>query len=116
MSSLKNVIKILKSGERVVMFPEGERAWDGEMLEAKAGVGLIISKAKVPVVPCRLFGAYEALPRGQAFWKKHQVTLVVGDPIEFAEEDLKGKGRETYQSIADKVMSEIGAIELPEVR
>ena len=116
MSSLKNVIKILKSGERVVMFPEGERAWDGEISEAKAGVGLIISKAKVPVVPCRLFGAYEALPRGKALWKRHQVTLVVGEPIQFGEEDLKGKGRDVYQSIADKVMSEIGAIKLPEVR
>ena len=39
------------------MFPEGERSWDGKMLEAKAGVGLIVSKAKVPVLPVRLFGA-----------------------------------------------------------
>lgn len=116
MSSLKNVIKLLKSGERVVMFPEGERSWDGKMLDAKAGVGLIVSKAKVPVVPARLFGAHEALPRGASFWKQHQVTLVVKEPIEFTEEEMKGKGREGYQKIADRVMSEIGKIELPEER
>lgn len=116
MSSLKTVIKHLKSGDRVVMFPEGERSWDGQIAPAKAGVGLIISKAKVPVVPCRLFGAHEALPRGASFWKQHQVTLVVGEPIEFSEEELTGKGREVYQSIADRVMSEIEKIELPEVR
>lgn len=116
MSSLKNVIKKLKSGERVVMFPEGERSWDGKMLEAKAGVGLIVSKAKVPVLPVRLFGAHEALPRGAAFWKQSQVTLVVGKPIEFSEAELKAKGRDAYQVIADKIISEIAAIELPERR
>lgn len=116
MSSLKNVIKMLKSGNRVVMFPEGERSWDGKIAEAKAGVGLIISKAKVPVVPCRLFGAHEALPRGAAFWRISQVTLVVGEPIDFTEEELKAKGRDAYQAIADRVMAEIEAIELPEVR
>lgn len=114
MSSLKNVIKRLKGGDRVVMFPEGERSWDGQMLAAKAGVGLIVSKAKVPVLPVRLFGAHEALPRGQAFWKNKQVTLVVGEPIQFPEEELAGKGRDTYQAIADRIMSEIAAIKLPE--
>jgi 1-acyl-sn-glycerol-3-phosphate acyltransferase len=114
MSSLKKVIKLLKSGERVVMFPEGERSWDGEVLEAKAGVGLIVSKAQVPVLPMRLFGAFEALPRGKSLWKHRQVTLVVGEPIAFSEEEKKGKGRGTYQAIADRIMKEIAAIELPE--
>lgn len=116
MSSLKNIIKLLKSGERVVMFPEGERSWDGKMLEAKAGVGLIIAKSKTPVIPARLFGAHEALPRGASFWKRRQVTLVVGEPIEFSKKEMKAKGREAYQEIADKVISEIAAIELPTVR
>jgi len=116
MSSLKTVIKHLKSGDRVVMFPEGERSWDGKLADAKAGVGLIISKAKVPVVPCRLFGAHDALPRGASFWKQRQITLVVGNPIEFTPEELQGKGREAYQVIADRVMSEIAKLELPENR
>ena len=116
MSSLKNIIKLLKSGERVVMFPEGERSWDGKMLEAKAGVGLIIAKSKTPVIPARLFGAHEALPRGASFWKRRQVTLVVGEPIEFSKKEMKAKGREAYQEIADKVISKIAAIELPTVR
>ena len=44
------------------------------------------------------------------------MTLVVGEPIQFSEEEVNGKGREVYQKIADRVMSEIAAIELPEVR
>lgn len=116
MSSLKNVIKRLKGGDRVVMFPEGERSWDGQIQGAKAGVGLIVSKAKVPVLPVRLFGAYEALPRGKPFWKNKQITLVVGEPIQFSEEEINGKGRENYQAIADRIMSEIAAIKLPDKR
>lgn len=114
MSSLKKVIKHLKDGDRVVMFPEGERSWDGKMLDAKAGVGLIVSKAKVPVLPVRLFGAHEALPRGKAFWRIQQVTLVVGEPIEFSPEEINGKGRDAYQAIADRIMREIAALKLPE--
>jgi 1-acyl-sn-glycerol-3-phosphate acyltransferase len=40
MSSLKKIIKILKSGEQVVVFPEGSRTLDGELQRGEAGVGL----------------------------------------------------------------------------
>ena len=114
MTSLKNIIKLLKSGERVVMFPEGERSWNGELSKGQAGVGLIVTKAKVPVLPVRIFGAYEAMPRGAKGVKSMPVTLVVGDPIEFSPEELKGKGRDGYQKISDRIMEEIAKIELPE--
>ncbi len=113
MASIKNIIKLLKSGERVVMFPEGSRAWDGHLLPAKAGVGLIISKAKVPVLPMRLFGAHEAFPRGAKFWRNKQVDLVIGECIDFSDKELNSKGRDAYQNIADRVMASIGELELP---
>ena len=40
MSSLKKIIKILKSGEQVVVFPEGSRTLDGKLQPGEAGVGL----------------------------------------------------------------------------
>jgi CMP/dCMP kinase len=53
-TSLKIVIRRLMAGERVLIFPEGSRSWDGVPLPAGAGVGLVIAKTGVPILPVRL--------------------------------------------------------------
>lgn len=113
MSSLKRIIKILRSGERVVIFPEGARTLDGELQSAQAGTGLIASKSKATVQPIRIFGARDCLPRGSSRIRMARITLVVGDPIEFTSEEIAAKGRDGYQVIADRIMAEIAQLELP---
>jgi 1-acyl-sn-glycerol-3-phosphate acyltransferase len=39
-----------------VLFPEGTRTPDGQLLPAKSGIGLIVAKSSAPVVPVRLVG------------------------------------------------------------
>ena len=114
MTGLKNIIKAIKGGKKVVMFPEGERTWDGELNAALPGVGLIIAKSLATVQPMRIFGAREALPRGSGKMNMAQIAVVVGDPIYFTKEELKQyKGKVGYQAIADRVMAAIAAIEDP---
>ena len=111
MTSLKRIIKELRGGNPVLIFPEGERSLDGEIKKAEAGVGLVIAKAKAPVLPVRIFGAYEALPRESKFPKFFtQITVCVGEMIQFTDEQLAVKSRETYQEISDKVIESIGDI------
>lgn len=112
MTSLKTIIKLLREGNQVVVFPEGSRTLDGELQPAEAGTGLIVAKSKAVVQPVRIFGARDALPRGSSKINFCPITLVVGDPIEFSEEELKAKGRDDYQKISDKIMKAISEIEL----
>jgi len=116
MGSLRRIIKLVKNGKQVAIFPEGERTLDGKLKEAAAGTGLVIAKSKALVIPMRIFGAYEAMPRGQsALIRFKQVHLVVGQPFRFTDEELAAAvGREGYQKLADRVMAEIEKIELPE--
>ena len=119
LSSLKLVIELLKKGEKVLIFPEGERTWDGKMKEkGQAGAGMIVCKAKVPVLPVRLFGPEKALPRGVKKLRRHPVTLVVGKAVEFTDliEDPSLSTKERYQTIADRIMEEIGQLEMPDSR
>jgi 1-acyl-sn-glycerol-3-phosphate acyltransferase len=113
MSSLKKIIKILKSGEQVVVFPEGSRTLDGKLQPGEAGVGLIAAKSRAVIQPVRIFGAFEALPRGSGRLRFHPVTIVVGDPMTLTPEEKKAKGREAYQAISDRIMAEIAKIKHP---
>lgn len=112
MSALKAIIRIVKAGECTVIFPEGSRTLDGNLQPAQPGLGLVIAKTLAPVVPMRIFGAYEAFPRGGKP-RIHPITLVVGEPMRFTEADLAGSGRDLYQSLSERVMERIAAIENP---
>ena len=112
MAGLKTAIRLLKDGHRVLIFPEGSRSPDGKLQPAAGGAGLVVAKARVPVVPIRLFGAYEALPYGVARPKFTTVTAVVGEPLHFPEQDFPVT-REGYQAISDAIMARIASLECP---
>ena len=114
MTSLKTIIRLLKAGERVLVFPEGERSWDGTLGEGQPGVGLIVAKSRAPVIPVRIFGAREILPRGAKFPGAGRITIMVGGPIYFSDEELASKDKSNYQRISDRIMKDINALELPE--
>ena len=110
-SSLKLTIRLLKSGKKVLMFPEGTRSPDGSLQPAEAGVGLFIAKSAAPVLPVRIYGSYECFPRGAIFPRPSNITVVVG---ELWQPDLAayGKtGKDLYQALADDVMHRIGELE-----
>lgn len=111
-SSLKATIRLLKSGKKVLMFPEGTRSPNGSLQKAEAGVGLFIAKSQAPVLPVRIFGTYEAYPRGARFLRPARIRLVVGKPYQPDLERRASEGRDLYQSLADEVMERIGELTL----
>ena len=118
MSALKSVIRTVKSGNAVVLFPEGTRSIDGNLQPAKAGIGLVIAKTRAPVQPVRIFGSYEAFPKGSDKISLTPITVVVGETIRFTEADLNpslhgNDERALYQSLSDRVMSAIAELQLP---
>ncbi len=111
MSALKIVIKQVRSGQCTVVFPEGSRTQDGQLLPAQPGLGLIIAKTLAPVSPMRIFGAREAFPRGGKPKLFTPITIVVGEPMRFTKEDVGEGGREVYQKLSERVMERIAGIE-----
>ena len=106
LQSIRSILGRLKSGNRVLMFPEGTRSGDGELQKAKAGIGMLVAESGVPVQPLRIFGAHESWPPGGRY-RPHRIRVVIGDPVTFKPDDLKEKSREAYQRIADQLMAAI---------
>ena len=73
--AMRTVLRMLGEGKAVLMFPEGTRSRDGQLQEARAGIGMIVAKAGVPVVPMRIFGTEKALPKGASLPRPAKVTV-----------------------------------------
>ena len=115
MSALKNIIRLVRQGEGVILFPEGTRSLDGSLQRGRSGIGLIIAKTKAPVLPIRVFGAYDAFPKNSKKIHLHPITVVIGNPIYFSDEELTsfdGNDRELYQRLSDRIMTAIGELKM----
>src|SRR6516225_3866299 len=91
-SALKALIRILSAGECALVFPEGTRTPDGNLQPAQPGLGLVIAKTRAPVVPIRIFGAFDVWPIHGKLRLRGKITIVVGDPIYFSESDVEDGG------------------------
>ena len=111
-SALKALIRVLNSGNAALVFPEGARTLDGSLQPAQPGVGLVIAKTLAPVVPMRIFGAHEALPRGGGGLHFVPITVVVGEPIFFTKADVQSSGKDLYGRLSQRVMDAIAALHL----
>jgi 1-acyl-sn-glycerol-3-phosphate acyltransferase len=111
-SALKALIRVLKAGNAALVFPEGSRTLDGHLQPAEPGLGLVIAKTLAPVVPMRIFGAHEALPRGGGGLHFIPITIVIGEPIFFTASELKSPEKNLYGRLSQRVMDAIAALEL----
>jgi len=111
-SALKALIRVLKSGNGALVFPEGARTLDGNVQPAQPGVGLVIAKTLAPVVPMRIFGAHQALPRGGGGLHFVPITIVVGEPIFFTPVELESPAKNRYEQISQRVMDAIAALRM----
>jgi 1-acyl-sn-glycerol-3-phosphate acyltransferase len=100
-----------------VLFPEGTRSRDGELQAARSGVGLVVIKSSVPVVPVRVFGTYNAWNRHMSVPMPRRVAVKYGDPMGFAELRAEAKCcskdrlKDIYQEASDKIMLAIADLQ-----
>ncbi len=80
-----------------ILFPEGTRARDGRLAGFKPGLGMLVAETPVPVVPCYLAGAFEALGPHQKFPRPRKLVLHIGKPMDFG---AKKNEREAWTEIA----------------
>lgn len=99
-NSILKLAEVLKQGKNIVIFPEGTRTKDGKVLPFKKTFAILAKELCIPIVPVRISGAFEAMPRGRRFPASDKITVEYLAPI-VAEEG------ETYDHLAARVRESI---------
>ena len=82
LAGLKETLKRLKKGQKVLIFPEGTRSSTGHPAHLKPGFISLARRGSVPLVPMAVTGAFQALRRGSRLPHYAPLCVVVGQRIE----------------------------------
>ena len=102
---IKSVVRTLKNGMPLVIFPEGGRTANGRIQPFLDGAFFMAIKAGVDIVPIALVGTYELLPMDTFHIKCRRLEMRVGDPI-----PTTGLTLRNLESLSAKVQKEIEAL------
>jgi 1-acyl-sn-glycerol-3-phosphate acyltransferase len=107
LGALRQAIATLKEGKVIGLFPEGTRSPDGQMREAKGGIGFLIAKGQVPVVPIYIEGTHQAFPKGADKLRPARISARVGNPISPEEIKAAMPKKGDYAAVGALVMQRI---------
>ena len=112
MKAVNLMRELLQRGKNVLLFPEGTRSRDGELLPGKRGVGMIVHQAQPLVLPVYVRGFAEQWPSGRwlPLLKAPRSLISFGPPMDLSEYWDLPLSREVAQAIVDDVMTEIARL------
>lgn len=72
---------IKEKGYSFLIYPEGQRSWDGKLQPFRRGGFFLALDTGTPIVPMSISGTFELMPRGRWFIKKGPVRIIFHEPI-----------------------------------
>ena len=82
--AIRETVHRLQEGRILNIFPEGSRTETGEIMPLEPGVGLVVRKAGVPIIPTAIIGSYQAWPKGSKMFRRHPIRIAYGPPLHVA--------------------------------
>ena len=117
-NAISNLVKHVKEGNNVLIFPEGTRSRTGQMIKAKKGIYLISKLCNVPIVPLAIYGSEKFMPvdksgnmNNEAFHNA-DVYIDVGDEVTIPSKNENESKQEYEERCVTYIMSKI-SIMLP---
>ena len=109
-SSLAFAAAVVKRGKNMVWFPEGMRSPEGDLLPFKPGIGFLLNRYPVPVVPVAIEGTFEAMPVGRFRPRFRKITVRFGEPVNVAPLKEEVEGNEVQTRIADELREHVSQL------
>lgn len=117
--AITKVVKALKEGNDILLFPEGTRSRTGGLIEGKKGILLFARMGKAEVIPIGMSGTDILLPiskdgdMGAEKWQNAEVTVNIGEKIVFPSKEKDEDKHEYDDRCMDILMRSIANL-LPE--
>ncbi len=111
--ALQAAALVLRQGQNLLVFPEGERSVDGTLNPFRPGIGILACELGAPVVPAWVDGTFQAWPVGVRWPRLHPISLVVGPPVIVTQELIsqwRSQGRDPYQAATEAIREAIMAL------
>lgn len=83
-AAIRATVDQLNAGRAVLIFPEGSRTLDGALRPFKRGAWVLLRRARAPVLPVAIEGAFDVWPRRRALPRiaRGRIEIAVGEPID----------------------------------
>ena len=109
---LRRLEAVLEDGRPLILFPEGRRSADGELVEFKCGAAMLAVHTGAPIIPIHIHGAHDSLPRGAVIPTAADITVHFGAPIKPEEyrraiDERRLDKREAYERMTNRLKCEI---------
>jgi len=106
---MKQIIRDIREGTPVVVFPEGTRGDGASFLEPESGAAYLALKFNIPVIPVYIKGSEKALPRGARFIRRARIKVFYGKPKRYRIPEGADK-EDAYRQVSRSIMEEIGKL------
>jgi long-chain acyl-CoA synthetase len=100
----------LKNGRILHIYPEGERAFDGDLHEFKKGAAILATELDLPIVPVAIDGLYKVWPRHSWRIRLAKIKVRFGKPF-LPRDIVNSQGKldqeRVYELVIDTLRSRI---------
>ncbi len=101
LKAIREILRSLKDGEKVLIFPEGTRIKGDEYGDAKTGPAMLALRTGAPLMPVYIPGKKRVF---------HRNVVIFGEPYH-PQRTQEGSAQEDYERIAEDLMARIRALE-----
>jgi 1-acyl-sn-glycerol-3-phosphate acyltransferase len=109
-SSMDEVIRVLRDGKLLGIYPEGTRSPDGRLYKGKTGVARLVLQAGVPVIPVGVINTQFVPSVVRTIPTMRHPVIRIGRPLDFTAYAAAGNDREVLRWVTDQIMSEVMAL------
>lgn len=96
----------LKRGKILNIYPEGERAFDGDLHDFKKGAAILATELDVPIVPVALDGLHKVWARQSWKIRPAKVKIRIGEPF-YTRDILAGGPESTELATSDAAYEKV---------
>jgi len=113
--STREAVRLLQSGQAVMIFPEGGRTPDGRLQRFRPGAFRLACSLKVPVLPVTIVGGHASWPPGRMLPRPGRLRIIYHPIVSPPHEsDSRAAARMLAREVRDAIAASLPDADQPE--